>query len=118
MTKSDFVERVERERQASGEGFGAAILTLMVLALAAAIIAVAPSAAPRPERLDPAEWRLYQRGMRAQAGALRGWIARSVRRTRVHRFHDGRHGEPPQGELQHDRVRPAQFVLLGRDVGR
>ena len=32
----------------------------MVLALAAAIIAVAPSAAPPPERLDPAEWRLYQ----------------------------------------------------------
>jgi SAM-dependent methyltransferase len=28
--------------------------------------------------MDPAEWRLYQRGMRAQAGALRGWIARSV----------------------------------------
>ncbi|MNT67881.1 hypothetical protein D3C72_2060550 [compost metagenome] len=32
-------------------------------------------------------------------------------------FQDGRHREPPQRELQDHRVGPAQFFLLGGDVG-
>ncbi|MNI77939.1 hypothetical protein D3C73_1342740 [compost metagenome] len=49
-------------------------------------------------------------------------FANAIRKTiGVHAVHpaleDGRHREPPQRELQDHRVSPAQFFLLGGDVG-
>ncbi|MNC52471.1 hypothetical protein D3C75_1018190 [compost metagenome] len=51
-----------------------------------------------------------------------GMFAHAIGKTiGIHAIHptlqDGRHREPPQRELQDDRIGPAQLFLFGGDVG-